>query len=70
MEGGAYIRDGKVQKERQIRVLAHYLDGKAYDFYMQRVASDDPKKWDIHKFFTELFNHYKKMLTKIGIMFS
>jgi hypothetical protein len=57
MEGEAYLRDGKVHKERQIRVLAHYLDGKAYTFYMQKVASDDPRNWNLHKFFTELFNY-------------
>ena len=56
MEGEAYLRDGRVHKERQIRILAHYLDGKAYAFYMQKVASDDPNNWDLHKFFTELFN--------------
>ena len=56
MEGEAYLRDGKVQRERQIRILAHYLDGKAYHFYMQKVASDDPNNWNLHKFFTELFN--------------
>ena len=42
MGGEAYLRDGKVHKERQIRILAHYLDGKAYNFYMQKVALDDP----------------------------
>ena len=57
MEGEAYLRDGKVHKERQIRILAHHLDGKAYDFYMQKVASDDPHNWSLHKFFTELFNY-------------
>ena len=57
MEGEAYLRDGKVQRERQIRVLAHHLDGKAYNFYMQKVASDDPNNWTLHKFFTELFNY-------------
>jgi hypothetical protein len=56
LEGEAYLRDGKVQKERQIRVLAHHLDGKAYAFYMQKVASDDPRNWSLHRFFTELFN--------------
>ena len=56
MEGEAYLRDGKVQRERQIRILAHYLNGKAYHFYMQKVASDDPNNWNLHKFFTELFN--------------
>ena len=57
MEGEAYLRDGKVTRERQIQILAHYLDGKAYDFYMQKVASDDPNNWTLHKFFTELFNY-------------
>jgi hypothetical protein len=57
MEGEAYLRDGKVHRERQIRILAHYLDGKAYSFYMQKVASDDPNNWSLHQFFTELFNY-------------
>jgi hypothetical protein len=56
MEGEAYLRDGKVARERQIRILAHHLDGKAYSFYMQKVATDDPNNWNLHKFFTELFN--------------
>jgi hypothetical protein len=57
MEGEAYLRDGKVHRERQIRILAHYLDGKAHNFYMQKVDPDDPKNWNLHKFFTELFNY-------------
>ena len=34
IEGEAYVRDGKVSRERQIslRILVHYLDGKAYDY--------------------------------------
>ena len=57
MEGQAYLRDGKVQRDQQIRILAYHLDGKAYNFYMQKVASDDPNNWTLHKFFTELFNY-------------
>jgi hypothetical protein len=57
MEGEAYLHDCKVRQDRQIRILAHYLDGKAYDFYMQKVATDDPNKWGLHRFFTELFNY-------------
>jgi reverse transcriptase-like protein/aspartyl protease/zinc knuckle protein len=57
MEGEAYLRDGNVHKERQIRVLAHYLEGKAYDFYMQKVTPENPANWNLHKFFTELFNY-------------
>jgi hypothetical protein len=32
------------------------LDGKAYKFYMQKFASNDLNNWNLHKFFTELFN--------------
>ena len=38
------------------KILAHYLDGKAYNFYMQKVATDDPSNWTLHKLFMELFN--------------
>lgn len=57
MESEAYLRDGKVRKERQLRILAHFLNGKAYDFYVQKVASDNPNNWDLYKFFTELYNY-------------
>ena len=46
-----------MHRECRIRILAHFLEGKAYDFYMQKVASDNPLNWDLHKFFTELFNY-------------
>lgn len=52
-----YLHDGNVSKERRIRLLAHYLDDKGYNFYMQKVATDDPNQWDLHRFFTELFNY-------------
>ena len=57
LEGEAYLHNGKVSKERRICLLAHYLDDKGYNFYMQKVATDDPKEWDLHRFFTELFNY-------------
>ena len=57
MEGEAYLHDGKVHKEQCIRILAHFLTGKGYDFYMQKVASDNLNHWDVHKFFMELFNY-------------
>ena len=40
MKGKAYLHDGKVHRERQIRILAHFLNGKVYNFYMQKVASE------------------------------
>ena len=57
MEGQAYLWDGKVQRDWQIRILVYHLDGKVYNFYMQKVTSDDPNNWTLHKFFTELFNY-------------
>jgi hypothetical protein len=56
-EGEAYLEDGNVEPKRQIRILAHFLDGKAYDFYMQKVAPENPNDWDLHRFFTELYNY-------------
>lgn len=56
MEGEAYLCDGKVWPRQQVRLLAHYLKGKAYDFFMQKVATDS-ESWDLHIFFTELFNY-------------
>ena len=55
-ESGAYLRDGRVKKRRQVFLLSYYLTGKAYDFYTQRVASDDDK-WTLKQFYEELFNH-------------
>ena len=58
LEGKAYIKDGQVPRERQIRILAHFLTGKAYDYYMQKVAPYlSTRNWDIHEFFTEMFNY-------------
>jgi hypothetical protein len=58
LEGKAYVKDGKVQRKRQIHVVAHFLTGKAYDFYMQKVASHlNTEDLDTHKFFSEMFNY-------------
>ena len=55
-ESEAYLRDGKVHRSRQIRLVAYHLEGKAYDFYMQKVA-DDEDSWTLHDFYVELFNY-------------
>ena len=54
IEGEAYLHDRKVHWEKGIWILAHFLDSKAYDFYVQKVVADDPNNWDLHQFFTEL----------------
>ena len=50
------------QKIAYKRPLSHatvpyVIDGKAYDFYMQKVAPDDPMNWGLHRFFAELYNY-------------
>ena len=55
-ESSAYLRDGKVKRNRQIFLLSYYLTDKAYDFYTQRVASDE-WNWTLKQFYIELFNH-------------
>jgi len=37
-------------------VLSYYLDGTAYDFYMQRVSMDF-SEWTLQEFFEELYNY-------------
>ena len=54
-ESEAYLRDGKIRGRRQIFLLSYYLTGKAYDFYTQRVSSNEDK-WTLCQFYDELFN--------------
>jgi len=56
-ESEAYIRDGKVRgRGRKVFILSHFLEGKAYDFYTQKVAINE-NKWDLSRFFKELFDY-------------
>ncbi|KIK43567.1 hypothetical protein CY34DRAFT_23515 [Suillus luteus UH-Slu-Lm8-n1] len=55
-EGTAYVKDGQVERKRRVFILAHYLKGRAREFYTREV-SGDPYRWRLRKFFTELFNH-------------
>ena len=55
-ESSAYLRDGKVKRKRQIFLLSYYLTDKAYNFYTQRVASEE-WNWTLKQFYIELFNH-------------
>ncbi|KAG1796007.1 uncharacterized protein HD556DRAFT_1307223 [Suillus plorans] len=55
-EGTAYVKDGQVERERRVFILAHYLKGRAREFYTREV-SGDPYRWRLRRFFTELFNH-------------
>ena len=55
-ESEAYVTDGRVHPDRCVRVVAYHLEGKAYDFYVQKVA-DNEEKWTLHEFYLELFNY-------------
>ena len=55
-ESEAYLRDGKVKARRQVFMLSYYLTGKAYDFYTQKVASNE-ESWTLKEFYDELFNY-------------
>ena len=55
-ESEAYLRDGKVEKRRRIFLLSYYLTGKAYDFYTQKVSSNE-ENWTLRQFYDELFNY-------------
>ena len=52
----SYICNGKVNQNRQIWAVAYRLEGKAYDFYMQKVA-DNKEEWMLHEFYVKLFNY-------------
>ena len=54
-ESDAYLRDGKVKGRRRVFLLSYYLTGKAYDFYTQRVSSNE-EEWTLRQFYDELFN--------------
>ena len=54
-ESEAYLRDGRVKGRRQVFLLSYYLTGKAYDFYTQRVSSNEDE-WTLRQFYDELFN--------------
>ena len=55
-ESEAYLRDGKVERRRRIFLLSYYLTGKAYDFYTQKVSSNE-ENWTLRQFYDELFNY-------------
>ena len=55
-EGMNYLEDAKVKPKRHVYVLSHYITGRAYDFYTQKVAQTE-EKWTVDRFFSEMFNY-------------
>ena len=54
-ESDAYLRNGKIKSHRKVFLLSYYLQDKAYDFYIQKVAIDK-EQWTVPEFYMELFN--------------
>ena len=55
-ESEAYLRDGRVKGRRKVFLLSYYLTGRAYDFYTQKVSSNE-EEWTLRRFYNELFNY-------------
>ncbi|EPQ49925.1 hypothetical protein GLOTRDRAFT_134456 [Gloeophyllum trabeum ATCC 11539] len=53
-EAIAYVEDGRLEKEKQVRYISRYLDGKAYDYY--NIVSADGAR-DLEKFLKGLFDY-------------
>ena len=54
-EGMAYVEDNRIKAKCQAFALSYFLDGKAYDFYIQKVLHNE-EDWTLDEFYTELFN--------------
>ncbi|KAL0065978.1 hypothetical protein AAF712_006967 [Marasmius tenuissimus] len=50
------VKDGKVPKHRQVDIVSHYLEGKAYSFY-ERTCGDCPDEWVLKDFLIQLYNY-------------
>ncbi|KZT28189.1 hypothetical protein NEOLEDRAFT_1044004, partial [Neolentinus lepideus HHB14362 ss-1] len=55
-EAIAYVEDGRLSSERRMQYIAHYLSGRALDFYTRSVSMN-PTEWELDQFFSELFNY-------------
>ncbi|KAK1231461.1 hypothetical protein PQX77_005422 [Marasmius sp. AFHP31] len=49
------VKDGRVPRKRQVDIVSHFLEGKAYSFY-ERTCGDCPEEWDLKDFLVQLYN--------------
>jgi hypothetical protein len=54
-ESMAYVEDNRIKAKCRAFALSYFLDGKAYDFYIQKVSRNE-EDWSLDEFYTELFN--------------
>jgi len=67
-EATDYIQTARIKPECQVLVTARFLEGKAQNFYMQRVAKQ-VEEWSLQAFFAGLFNdifHFSRPLNSIS----
>ncbi|EPS92733.1 hypothetical protein FOMPIDRAFT_65404, partial [Fomitopsis schrenkii] len=66
-----YLSGYRVHKSMYASTASNFLTGKAYRFFIHKVAGNKPEEWKMNTFFTELFNycfdqHYRqKMVEKL-----
>ncbi|KAJ2911812.1 hypothetical protein MD484_g8599, partial [Candolleomyces efflorescens] len=51
----AYLSQGRVPADQQVSITSNFLSGRAYDFFVRRVANN-PQNWTLKQFFSELFD--------------
>jgi len=54
-ESQAYLKAYGVPRKEQAFTLSYFLEGKAYNFYVQKVSLNEAK-WSLSDFYTGLFN--------------
>ncbi len=54
-ESEAYLTDHKIKSKQKAFMLSYFLEGKAYDFYIQKVSRNE-EAWTLNRFYTELYN--------------
>ncbi|OBZ62662.1 Retrovirus-related Pol polyprotein from transposon 17.6 [Grifola frondosa] len=55
-EATAYVDGYRIKPELQASSISYFLNGKAYEFYINTV-SENPRTWTLCKMFIELFNY-------------
>ena len=66
-----YLAGYQVRKSMFASTASNFLTGKAYRFFIHKVAGHNPETWEMNDFFTELFNYcfdhnyQKRMLDKL-----
>lgn len=54
-ESEMYLVDNKIKSKRRAFILSYFLEGRAYDFYIQKVSRNEAK-WTLERFYSELYN--------------